>query len=144
MTNSINSVIDEVNSNTKQFQSEPHTVNLNKQSQDIDGQTQQQFNQQGFNRQQQSNAKVTPTVAVILSILITGLGQMINGQLIKGLTMLIAGFIGTFIISMFTCGIGAIIAVPAVWIISGLDAYNCTKILETGGTLGEWEFHIMN
>lgn len=165
VTDSFNNAVNEENSPTQQFQSEQPTVNLNKQPDFSNGQQfnngQQQFNnkqpdfsngqqfnngQQQFNRQQNAsnNLKVTPTVAAILSVLLTGLGQMLNGQLLKGITMLVVGFIATFIITIFTCGIGAVIAVPVVWIVSGLDAYNCAKILEAGGTLGEWEMHILN
>lgn len=76
--------------------------------------------------------KLSPTGAAILSVLVVGLGQMINGQLAKGLIMLIGGTV----IGLITAGIAAI----PIWIISGVDAYKCAKKLQSGEIIGKWSF----
>lgn len=76
--------------------------------------------------------KTSPTVAAVLSVLLVGLGQMINGQLIKGLLMLICAII----IGSITGGVGAVVA----WIISGIDAYKCAEKLNNGESIGKFSF----
>lgn len=84
-----------------------------------------------------------PTMACIVSCLLTGLGQMINGQIEKGLLLLFGGMGAIFIIALLTCGIGAILS-PLVIVISALDAYKCAKRLQMGQSLGKYEFHIFD
>lgn len=84
-----------------------------------------------------------PTIACVVSCLLTGLGQMINGQIEKGLLLLFGGMGAIFIISLLTCGIGAILS-PLVIVISALDAYKCAKRLQMGQSLGKYEFHIFD
>jgi TM2 domain-containing membrane protein YozV len=74
-----------------------------------------------------------PAVAVLLSVLILcGLGQMINGQIGKGLLLL--GL--QVLLGLITCGISAI---PGQ-IFVGIDAYMCAKALQEGKTIGKWSF----
>ena len=87
--------------------------------------------------------KVEPTIACILSIFVTGLGQMLNGQLEKGLILLIGGYIFVFAISLLTCGIGAISA-PILIVFSALDAYKCAQRLQSGQSIGKYEWHIFD
>ena len=87
--------------------------------------------------------KVEPAIAALLSFLLTGLGQMVNGQVEKGLTLLFGGMAAVFIITLITCGIGAITA-PVVIIVSIIDAYKCAQILQSGRPIGKWEFHIFD
>ena len=87
--------------------------------------------------------KVEPVVAALLSFLLTGLGQMVNGQIEKGLTLLLGGVAAVFIITIVTCGIGAISA-PVLCIIAIVDAYKCAQILQSGRPIGKWEFHIFD
>ncbi len=76
--------------------------------------------------------KTSPVVACILSVLIVGLGLMINGQLIKGLLMLIV----SMIIGALTGGIAGII----IWIVSAIDAYMCVSKLKQGQPIGRFSF----
>ena len=87
--------------------------------------------------------KVEPAVATLLSFLLTGLGQMVNGQVEKGLTLLFGGVAAVFIITLLTCGIGSISAFVLVGI-SMIDAYKCAQILQSGRPIGKWEFHIFD
>ena len=87
--------------------------------------------------------KVEPVVACILSVLLVGLGQMINGQIGKGLTLLFGGMAAVFVVTLVTCGIGAVLA-PVPMIIAAIDAYKCAQILQSGRPIGKWEFHILN
>ena len=56
-----------------------------------------------------------PAVALILSLIIIGVGQFYNGDVKKGLVMLV----GTIVLGLATGGI----AVLVFWIWSGYDAY---------------------
>lgn len=76
--------------------------------------------------------KTSPVVATILSILLVGLGQMINGQLIKGLLMLLGGIV----LGAITGGVVSVV----VWIISGIDAYMCANKLKQGKPIGRFSF----
>jgi len=58
-----------------------------------------------------------PTLATILSVLLTGLGQIYNGDVMKGVIM----FVGVLILS-FT-----IIGSLAIWVWSIIDAYQVAK-----------------
>jgi len=87
--------------------------------------------------------KVEPTIACILSIFVTGLGQMLNGQLEKGLILLIGGYIFVFAISLLTCDIGAISASILI-VFSALDAYKCAQRLQSGQSIGKYEWHIFD
>lgn len=131
----------------------------NNQYQQQNGQYQQynnysnQYQQNGQYQQynnQMNNGIVTPdklvlepTIACVVSCLLTGLGQMINGQIEKGLLLLFGGMGTIFIITLLTCGIGAILS-PLVIVISALDAYKCAKRLQMGQSLGKYEFHIFD
>lgn len=76
--------------------------------------------------------KTSPTVSAVLSVLLVGLGQMINGQLIKGLLMLIGGFV-------IGAATGGIAGIP-IWIISAIDAYMSANKLKQGKPIGRFSF----
>lgn len=76
--------------------------------------------------------KTSPTVSCLLSILLVGLGQMINGQGVKGLLMMIAGIT----IGAITGGVAA----PLIWIVSAIDAYMCANKLKQGKPIGKFSF----
>lgn len=76
--------------------------------------------------------KTSPFVALILSIIIVGLGQMVNGQLIKGLLMLAAAMV----LGALTGGVAGVV----IWIISGIDAYTCVNKLKQGRPIGMFSF----
>ncbi len=74
-----------------------------------------------------------PIVAALLSVFVlNGLGQMINGQVGKGLLLL--GL--QVVLAIITCGISAI---PG-YIVIGIDAYKCAQALQEGKTIGKWGF----
>lgn len=126
-------------------------VDLSKNSNSTNNKQYQQQYQQNINRQcKQISDVVTPdklavepALACVLSILLTGLGQMINGQIEKGLLLLFGGIAAISIITFITCGFGAILS-PLLVVISALDAYKCSKRLQMGQSLGKYEFHIFD
>ena len=71
----------------------------------------------------QSNG-ISAVLAVILSCLIPGIGQIYLGQTLKGVLILV----GTFVTG------------PVGWVIAMIDAYLIGKKLESGKSVGEWEF----
>lgn len=72
------------------------------------------------------------STAVLLSCLVTGLGQMYLGQVLKGVAILLAGII----IGTITAGVGGLV----IWIVAMVDANKIGKKLEAGQSVGEWEF----
>ena len=76
--------------------------------------------------------RVSPAAAAVLSVLVVGLGQMLNGQLPKGLCILAAGMV----LGGITVGFGA----PVIWVLSAVDAYLCAKKLSQGQSIGAWSF----
>jgi TM2 domain-containing membrane protein YozV len=64
-----------------------------------------------------------PTTATILSFFITGLGQLYNGQIGKGILYFVAAVVSS--ISM-AVGIGFIL-LPIVWILGMVDANTSAK-----------------
>lgn len=72
------------------------------------------------------------STAVLLTCLITGLGQMYLGQVLKGVVILLA----TIVIGALTAGVGSIV----ILIIAMIDASKIGKKLEAGQSVGEWEF----
>lgn len=87
---------------------------------------------QANNLVQPEQLTVSPGLATILSLLLIGLGQMLNGQLVKGILMLII----SVLIGIMT---GFLIA-PFLWIFSGIDAYQCAKKLKNGQPIGKFSF----
>ncbi len=79
-----------------------------------------------------SPAKNPLLMAFLSGCCITGLGQIILGQTVKGIVMLIVSAIFIFA----TAGFGALITVPLI----GIDAYMIAKKLQEGKSVEEWEF----
>jgi len=80
-----------------------------------------------------SNPPKSPLLMGILSgCCITGLGQIILGQTVKGVVILL----GAVVFGVITGGFGALIVLPVV----GIDAYLIAKKLEAGQSVEEWEF----
>lgn len=110
---------------------------------------QQQYQQQQYQQAYQQNVGVVtpdklalePTLACLVSVLVVGLGQMINGQIEKGLLLLFGGMFAVIAIAFITCGFGAVLS-PLLIVVSALDAYNCAKRLQMGQSIGKYEFHI--
>ena len=66
-----------------------------------------------------------PTVATLLS-LITGLGQLYNGQIIKAFLFFGSMVIAIMLMSPFTLFIGWLLA-PIIWILNLVDANSSAK-----------------
>ena len=64
------------------------------------------------------------TTAMILSCLWVGLGQIYLGQTLKGLAIMAS----------------ALMLGPISWVVGMVDAYKIGKKLETGQSVGGWEF----
>jgi len=63
---------------------------------------------------------------------IAGLGQMILGQVAKGVVILL----GAMVIGALTAGVGILVT----WPLGGIDAYLVAKKLKDGKSVGQWEF----
>lgn len=70
-------------------------------------------------------------MALLSGCLLAGLGQIVLGQTMKGVMILI----GTVLITLATAGAAIII----VWPLSAFDAYSIAKKLKEGRNVGEWE-----
>lgn len=88
-----------------------------------------------------SSLSLEPSLSALLSIVIVGLGQMINGQLEKGLIMMFVGYISVTIIALLTCGFGFIMF-PLLLTVSAIDAYKCASKLQSGQCIDKYEFHL--
>lgn len=70
----------------------------------------------------------SPGIAAILSFFITGLGQIYNGQIVKGLVFLVLAIVFVFL-SAILIGIPFLIF---IWIYGIYDAYNTAKKINMG------------
>ena len=73
-----------------------------------------------------------PAIPAALSFFLTGLGQILNGQVAKGITCLV----GSMALGFITLGLSAIVTTPLVIV----DAYLIAKKRKEGKQVGEWEF----
>lgn len=105
-----------------------HSVNEN---QDICVDCGVSLNQQPQNHQPTNTSK-EPWLIGILSFLITGLGQIVLGQTAKGITMLVA----SVVLSFLTAGLSILITVP----ISVIDGVLIANKQKEGKPVQEWEF----
>ncbi|HVP23846.1 MAG TPA: zinc-ribbon domain-containing protein [Conexivisphaerales archaeon] len=69
-----------------------------------------------------------PGIAAVLSFLFTGLGQIYNGQIGKGITFVAVGIVCLFTIIFFV----GLILYPLFWIYNVYDAYNSAKRINAG------------
>lgn len=76
--------------------------------------------------------RINPVLSAILSGLVVGLAQIINGQHVKGAIMMC---IAAVVVAL--CGLPTIII---YWLISAFDAYQCACMLEDGKSLGKYQF----
>jgi TM2 domain-containing membrane protein YozV len=73
-----------------------------------------------------------PWGAALCSLIIAGLGQMLLGQVAKGVVILLIGIV----VGALTAGVGAII----IWIVTAVDAYQIAKKLNSGVLVRKWEW----
>lgn len=84
------------------------------------------------NSRSRSGGTLNPALAVILSLVLVGLPQMLMGQAIKGVVMLIVGVILGALTGCLACLI--------IWPVGMIDAYCIAQKLRDGRRVGEWEF----
>ncbi len=60
-----------------------------------------------------------PAASLLASLLVPGLGTVINGETAKGL-LILAGYLTAWVLVLFTVGV---ILVPAVWIYGMFDGF---------------------
>ena len=69
-----------------------------------------------------------PGVAAVLSALWVGLGQIYNGEIGKGLVLIVVYIISWVLIFVFI----GLVTTPIIWIYGIYDAYNTAKEINTG------------
>jgi TM2 domain-containing membrane protein YozV len=74
----------------------------------------------------------SPGAAAVLSFFWCGLGQIYNGQIGKGIGMMIAYFISAILIYLLI----GLITTPILWIWGMIDAYNTAERLNAQAGLG--------
>lgn len=81
--------------------------------------------------QQGGYQQKNPVLAAILSLIIVGLGQIYNGQTVKGIIF----FLAAVIIGL--TGIGLIISF-IIWLYAMYDAYNTAQQINDGVNVGDF------
>lgn len=71
-------------------------------------------------------------MALLSAFCLWGVGQMILGQVGKGLFILVGGVV----VAVFTGGF----LIPAIWAFAAIDAYLIAKKLQAGRAVGPWEW----
>jgi TM2 domain-containing membrane protein YozV len=71
-----------------------------------------------------------PTIAAVLSLFIPGLSQILMGQVVKGIVILVAAIVLTVF-----CLVGIVLSPVAA-----IDAYLIARKIQAGNQIGEWEF----
>jgi len=85
-----------------------------------------------------SNPPKDPVLICVLSVLLPGLGQIILGQVGKGV-MLVVSLLALFPIGFITCGVGWFLY-PVVWLVAAVDAPLIASKLKQGKAVQPWEF----
>jgi len=86
----------------------------------------------GQKRIKSTASTLEPAIAVLLSFVFVGLPQIIMGQAIKGVAMLIVAFV----LGALTGCLACLITYP----VAAIDAYMIASKLKRGQSVGEWEF----
>ena len=79
-------------------------------------------------KSQASSEEKNPLLALLLSFVLSGLGQIYNGELNKGIILLVAYFISWFL-TMFFIGC---CTTPVVWLYGMYDAYTTAEKINKG------------
>jgi len=74
-----------------------------------------------------SDPPKSPGLMCVLSLLIPGLGQILLGQTVKGIVMIV--------VTAATCGLCGL-----MYVIAPIDAYKIAKKLQEGNPVGNWQF----
>jgi TM2 domain-containing membrane protein YozV len=89
------------------------------------------------------SAGVDPVVAMIVSFLVTGVGQMLNKQVVKGIVLLVSQVFSAvigFVTLIFGIGLLFLLLAFVIWLVSVIDAYKIAQKIRSGRRVGEWEF----
>lgn len=78
--------------------------------------------------QQPAYEQKNPGLAAVLSALWVGIGQIYNGQIAKGLLLIVGYIISIILIFVFI----GMITTPIIWIFGIYDAYNTAKKINAG------------
>lgn len=81
-------------------------------------------------------------LAVVLNLLFPGLGNIIIGQVMKGVILMVSDVVGIIIVALLTCGIGALPFQIILTVIVCLDVYNCATAINEGKQVGDMQFII--
>lgn len=73
-----------------------------------------------------------PWLAALLSFIFPGIGQIYNGQIMKGVMLIVLAIVLTFC----CCGVGML----PVWVIGIVDAAIIADKLNKGRSVGDWDF----
>lgn len=82
--------------------------------------------------------EVNPTVHAILSFLFPGIGQLLNGQVGKGILLILAAFVAVTLLRLEAFGMVMLIARALI----GLDAYRIGEKRRNGQKVGEGDWDI--
>lgn len=83
--------------------------------------------------------KTAPIIAFLFSLLLVGLGQILNGQVRKGILMFLVSLLFNLIM-METSFVYMEIIRIIVCLYSGYDAYKLAKTLKKGKEVSEFKF----
>jgi len=86
-----------------------------------------------------SNPPKDPILMAVLSFFIPWLGQILIGQVTKGIVMLLVTPVLFALFVIATLGMGLVV-LPFVGLIAVIDAYLLAKKLRDGQAIGDWEF----
>ncbi len=78
--------------------------------------------------QQSVQPQKNPGIAAVLSALFVGLGQIYNGEILKGIILIIVYSISVVLMFVFI----GFITTPLLWIFGVYDAYNSAKKINAG------------
>jgi len=79
-----------------------------------------------------------PWLAMLLSFICCGIGQIYNKQTTKGVVFLVVD-ISLWVVTYLSCGVGLIFLIPAR-IVGMVDALLIANKIAENKTVGEWEF----
>jgi len=77
------------------------------------------------------NSEKNPILAAVLSFIITGLGQLYNGDVVKGFILFVAHAVA-FILWPLLGRLGSLVSI-FIWLYSVIEAYTAAQALNDGG-----------
>lgn len=83
--------------------------------------------------------KTAPIISFLMSVLLVGTGQIINGQIKKGILMLVLSIVINLIFIKINFQYAEIVKL-FIYLYSGYDAYKLSKTLKNGRPVKEFKF----